>query len=58
MLLICFVTYICGCTGILGEINDFANSTRGNTTMGARGGGGARVGDQSPPPPLKKLRKL
>ena len=29
----------------LGEINDFANSTRGNTTMDARGGGGARVGD-------------
>ena len=26
--------------------------------MGARGGGGARVGDQSPPTPLKKLRKL
>ena len=56
VLLICFVTYICACTGILGEINDFANSTRGNTTVGAAGG--ARVGDQSPPPPLKKLRKL
>ena len=35
---------------ILGEINVFANSTRGDTTMGARGRG-ARVGVRSPPPP-------
>ena len=34
---------------IIGEINAFANSTRGDTTMGARGGG-ARVGVRLPPP--------
>ena len=49
------LSHTCACTGILGEINAFANSTRGNTTMGARGGGGKsrRSIGPTPPPPLK-----
>ena len=47
------LSHACACTIILGEINAFANSTGGNTTMGARGEGGARGGAQSPHPPLK-----
>ena len=46
------LSHVCACTRLLGEINAFANSAKGDTTMGARGGG-ARGGAQSPPPPLK-----
>ena len=46
------------CTRILGEINAFANSTRGNTTMGARGGGGEQEEALNRPHPLEKSRKF
>ena len=43
--------HACACTRILGEINAFANSTRGNTTMGAAGGGGQEEALNRPHPP-------
>ena len=47
------LSHACACTRILGEINAFANSTRGNTTIGARGGGGQEEALNRPHPPLK-----
>ena len=47
------LSHACACTRILGEINAFANSTRGNTTMGARGGGGQEEALNRSHPPLK-----
>ena len=49
--------YTCACTGILGEITVFANSTREDTTMGARGGGGGGKSRRSIAPPLK-IKKI
>ena len=50
--------YTCACTGLLGEINVFANSTRGGYNHGRPWGGGGGKSRRSIAPPLKTKKIL